>query len=148
MPLTSDHTLAGMSGPVLTSDHTSRLVSLGRPDRPHLFARVYMQNHFDYHFSKTLNRYGQCGQWGQLNSIKGSARPHLALMVRTVRPAVMFHANPSEVGSSVVERRQARQLAPSARVLPGPVNCGYWSAQFSHMFSVPSLVPNGTGGRA
>ncbi len=144
MALTSDQTSAGSSGPVLTIDQTSPLATQGRPDCPDLFARVYMEDHPIKLISKPLNRYGQSGHLGQLNSPKASRCPDLPLMVGTVRTGGMFHANPHGIGPAA--GRGAHGQAPSARVLLAFWNCGQPSAQCSCMFRVPSLVPMEHGG--
>lgn len=143
---TSDQTLRPSSSPVLTTVQTLPLVRQGCPERPHLFARAHMHNHPNHSCLKSLIKCGQCGQYGHSYSHKGLLRPHLALVVGTVRAAGMFHANPRVVGPVV--RVADRRAAPSARVLPGLGYCGCSSAHFSHMFCVPTLVPNGTRGHA
>ena len=145
MALTSDQTSAGLSGPVLTIDQTLPLATQGRPDRPDLFARVYMEDHPIKPISKPLNRYGQYGHLGQLNSPKGLRCPDLASMVGTVRTGGMFHANPT-AGAAV--GRPTRRQAPSARVLLDHARRGLFGPRFSRMFWVPSLVPLELGGSA
>jgi hypothetical protein len=90
------------------------LATQGRPDRPDLFARVYMEDHPIKPISKPLNRYGQSGHLGQLNSPKGLRCPDLALMVRRVRTGGMFHANP-RAGRAAVCRPSHRQPPPPPR---------------------------------
>lgn len=95
MHRTSDQTSPPTSTPVHTCVQTSRLLRQGRPHRPHLSrAPTYMT--LFHHQSKTLNRYGQCGQSGHLNDPKGCGRPDLAAEVRTVWTCprgVVFHGN-------------------------------------------------------
>lgn len=146
MALTSDQTSAGLSGPVPTIDQTLPLATQGRPDRPDLFARVYMEYHPIKPISKSLNRYGQSGQLGQLNSPKGSRCPDLASMVWTVRTGWMFHANPRPAKAAA--GAPARRQAPSARVLLARGDCGPPSARCSNVFLVLSLVPMELGGSA
>lgn len=146
MALTSDQTSAGSSGPVLTIDQTLPLATQGRPDRPDLFARVYMEDHPIKPISKSLNRYGQSGQLGQLNCAKVSRCPDLAAMVGTVRTGGMFHANPLAARGAAGE--PARRQAPSARVLLDHARRGLFGPRFSRMFWVPSLVPLELGGSA
>jgi len=138
MALTSDQTSAGSSGPVLTIDQTLPLATQGRPDRPDLFARVYMEDHPIKPISKPLNRYGQSGHLGQLNNPKGLRCPDLASMVGTVRTGGMFHANPTPGAAA---GRPSHRQAPSARVLLARGNCGPPSARCSNVFRVLSLVP-------
>jgi len=146
MALTSDQTSAGLSGPVPTIDQTLPLATQGRPDRPDLFARVYMEDHPIKPISKSLNRYGQSGQLGQLNNPKGSRCPDLALMVGTVRTAGMFHANRRHPGPfSFVNESNSH---PLRRVLLARGDCGPPSARCSNVFRVLSLVPMEQGGSA
>lgn len=146
MALTSDQTSAGSSGPVLTIDQTLPLATQGRPDRPDLSARVYMEDHTIKPISKPLNRYGQSGQLGQLNSAKGSPCPDLAPMVGTVRTGGMFHANHRHPDPfSFVNEINSH---PLRRVLLARGDCGLASARCSNVFPVPSLVPMELGGSA
>ncbi len=75
------------------------------------------------------------GQLGQINEIN-------AFGVLTYANASgqsgrgMFHGN---------HRKVAGCRGGIARVLPDQIVCGQSSAQFSHMFGVPNLVPGGTG---
>lgn len=146
MAPTSDQTSAGLSGPVLTIDQTLPLATQGRPERPDLFARVYMEDHLIKPISKTLNRYGQSGHLGQLNSPKGLCCPDLALMVGTVRTAGMFHANRRQSSSfSFVNESNSH---PLRRVLLDLADCGQPSARCSNVFQGLSLVPMELGGSA
>lgn len=143
---TSDQTLAALSGPVHTTDQTSRLQPQGCPHRPDLRGRAYMECSPNYQHSKALNRYGQYGQYGQLSSPNGSSRPDLRSMVGTVGTGGMFHANHRRLRPfSIV--REVHSHCPR-RVLPGLADCGLASAQCSCMFQVPSLVPLEHGGSA
>lgn len=146
MDRTSDQTSIASSRPVHTIDQTLPLVPQGRPNRPDLIARAYMEQHPINSISKALNRYGQSGRYGHLNDSNGSGRPDLSLMVGTVRTGGMFHANPSL--ASRADRGQGRWRTPLPRVLLGFANCGLASAQSSCMFRVPSLVPMEHGGSA
>lgn len=147
---TSDQTSPPTSTPVHTSVQTSRLVRQGCPHRPHR-SRAPMYMTLFNHQSKTLNRYGQCGQSGHLNDSKGCDRPDLAREVRTVWTcprSVVFHGNrrAGGQGQGGATATIAAQMAGAtvARVLLGLGRLRVIrTPHFMHL-SFRSLVPVGT----